>query len=80
MSSIRRAWFMDQPWRGLQQLPLAWSGVPSHELADWVRLRPVHGELVMLTPGGWACVLARSCVLRSHSGCLLSPVIHNLGQ
>jgi hypothetical protein len=58
MSSIRRRWFIEQPGRDLQQLPLAWSGVSEEDLAEWVQIRPIHGAQVVLTPGGWACVLA----------------------
>ena len=58
MSSIRRPWFIEQPGRTLQHLPLAWSGVSEASLAEWVRIRPINGAPVLLTPGGWACVLA----------------------
>ena len=58
MSSIRRPWFIEQPGCHLQQLPLAWSGVSEEELAEWVRIRQINGAPMLLTPGGWACILA----------------------
>ncbi len=58
MSSIRRRWFIGRPGRYLRQLPVSWVGVPEEALEEALEIQPHHGAPVVLTPGGWVCVLA----------------------
>ena len=58
MSSIRRRWFIGRPRRYLRQLPVSWVGLPESELDEHLEILPFQGAPVVLTPGGWSCILA----------------------